>query len=154
MRIHYLIAEIVVLWVVITALGLLFILLWRGFDDLGQLMAFCFVFVAFAGSIKLATIGDRRSIATGVYRPIRLLSLILVMWRLLRLCVRLLHHMSMTQANMAAPAVGTLALAVTDATRTKWLPRPPVCHTLSPGGVGLAEQYSMCSTSSSSTLHL
>jgi len=77
MRILYLIAEIVALWVVITALGLLFIWLGRGFDDLGQLMAFCFVVVAFAISIKLATIGDHRSIADGVYRPIRLLSLIL-----------------------------------------------------------------------------
>ena len=77
-----------------------------------------------------------------------------MMWRLLRLCLRLLHHMSMTQANMAAPAVGTLALAVTDATRTKWLPRPQVCHTLSPGDVGLVAPHSMCSTSSSSTLHL
>ena len=46
--------------------------------------------------------------------------------------------MSMTQANMAAAAVGSLALAVTDATRTKWLLSVPVCHTLSPGSVGLA----------------
>ena len=31
-------------------------------------------------------------------------------------------------------------MAVTDAACPKWLPRPPVCHTLSPGGVGLADQ--------------
>ena len=46
--------------------------------------------------------------------------------------------MSMTQANGAAPAVDTFAVAVTDATRTKWLLSVPVCHTLSPGSVGLA----------------
>ena len=76
------------------------------------------------------------------------------MWRLLRLCLRLLHHLSMTPANGAAAAVGTLARAVTNATRTKRLPSGPVCHTLSRSRVGLADQHSMCSTSKSVNLKI
>lgn len=76
MRFLYILAEIFVLWLILVLMGLG--LLWlRGFDEIGQMIGLCFVVVALPVSIRLVTIGDRRSIWTGFYRPIRPLALII-----------------------------------------------------------------------------
>lgn len=76
MRLLYILAEIVVLWLILVFMGLGFIWLTRGFDEIGQMIGLFFVVAAIPSSIKLATIGKKRSIWTGFYRPIRPLALI------------------------------------------------------------------------------
>jgi hypothetical protein len=73
----YILAEILVTWLVLTTLGGLLIWGWSGFDSLGQLFMIGCTVIAFGASIKLVVIGDHRSVWTGFYRPIRILSLIL-----------------------------------------------------------------------------
>ncbi len=76
-RFFYILAEIIVTWVVLTALGGLFIWGWSGFDSLGQLIMVGYTAIALGASIKLVLIGDQRSLLTGRYRPVRILSTIL-----------------------------------------------------------------------------
>ncbi len=77
MRLLYILAEIVVLWLILAIMGLGIIWLTRGFDEIGQMIGLGGVVLALPASIKLVTIGDKRSIWTGFYRPIRPLALII-----------------------------------------------------------------------------
>jgi hypothetical protein len=77
MRFLYIIAETLVLYVVLMGFSVLFVWGWRGFDDLGQLLLLLFAVVHLGAALKLVLIGNHRSIWTGFYRPVRILSLML-----------------------------------------------------------------------------
>lgn len=77
MRFLYILAEIVVLYVLLLGGSALLIWGWRGFDDLGQLILLVLAVVDLVAAVRLTLVGDRRSIWTGVYNPVRLLSLLL-----------------------------------------------------------------------------
>ena len=71
-RFLYILAEILVTWLVLTHSWRAAIWGWSGFDSLGQLLMIGCTVIAFGASIKLVLIGDRRSVWTGFYRPVRI----------------------------------------------------------------------------------
>lgn len=77
MRFLYILAEIVVLYIVLLGGSALLIWGWRGFDDLGQLILLVLAVVDLLAAAKLVLVGNHRSIWTGIYNPVRILSLVL-----------------------------------------------------------------------------
>lgn len=77
-RLLYILSEALVLWLLVMMLGGFFVWLWRGFDELGQLILLGYAAVSFFASFKLVLVGGgERSIWTGFYRPVRILALVL-----------------------------------------------------------------------------
>lgn len=77
-RFLYILAEIVTLYAILLAFGAAIIWGYDGFADVGSLIFIGFAIVAFPAAIRAATIGSKRfSLATGFYRPIRPLAMIL-----------------------------------------------------------------------------
>lgn len=77
MRFLYICAEALVLYLVLMGLSALLVWGWRGFDDLGQLLLLLLAVVHLGAAFRLVLIGNRHSIWTGVYHPVRILSLVL-----------------------------------------------------------------------------